>query len=923
MFAIGPVAFLTPWLLLGLLFLPVLWWLLRAIPPRPARRAFPGVRLLLGLSDPERMPERTPLWLLLLRVAAVAAAILAFAEPVLNRQDHAPGAGPLLVVMDGGWSSAPNWAERQKRAREFLLGAAANGRTAALMLLTDRIPAGGRITWRDPKQEVERTAVVRPKPWQPDRAGFGDWIAGLGDEEFETIWLTDGLDHGGAEALVTALAERGPVSVVLTSGPFPALKSVRLKDGKLVATYLRPEAGQAATVAVNALGPDPNGVERILGRGEAVIEPEAKTTEVEIDMPIEARNRVSRLEIAGVHSAGAVLLADDAVRRRKVALIAGRKPEEGEELVSPLFYLRKALEPSAEIIEAPLAETLHAAPDVLILADVGTMTEKESEAVKDWVDRGGLLLRFAGPRLARSGVGQLNDDPLLPVRLRAGGRSIGGAMSWGEPKRLTDFRPESPFSGLPVPGDVEIAKQVMAQPDPDLPSRVLATLEDGTPLVTGRKLGDGQVVLFHVTANAEWSNLPLSGLFVQMLERLAVSARGTAPGAVELAGRKWRPERVLTGFGELEKTDALPVVAGEDLVEFRPGPETPPGLYRSGSRQVAFNALGPGDVLEPLGNLPPGVEIITDGPQPEAALKPLLLALALVLLAADVFATIALSGRLARGVTAALVPVLVFFMPAPDAVAQSGDGTAILAANNTVLAYVETGDRRTDRMSLAGLRGLTRTLNRRTAVEPVEPVGVSLETDELALFPFLYWPVNDAQRMPSEAAYARLNDYLRTGGMILFDTQDAGLGASSGADTPNRRMLRKIAAPLDIPPLEPIPPDHVLTRTFYLLKGFPGRHARGTVWVEASPDAKEVEGLPFRNLNDGVTPVIFGSNDWAAAWAIGSDGEFLYPVGRGRGGERQREMALRFGVNLIMYVLTGNYKSDQVHVPALLERLGQ
>jgi hypothetical protein len=116
----------------------------------------------------------------------------------------------------------------------------------------------------------------------------------------------------------------------------------------------------------------------------------------------------------------------------------------------------------------------------------------------------------------------------------------------------------------------------------------------------------------------------------------------------------------------------------------------------------------------------------------------------------------------------------------------------------------------------------------------------------------------------------------------------------------------------------------VLTRTFYLLQEFPGRYQEGVLWVEAAPpDVALEEGMPFRNLNDGVTPVVIGGNDWAAAWATDSAGVPMLPVGRGFAGERQREIAYRFGINLIMHVLTGNYKSDQVHVPALLERLGQ
>ncbi len=177
------------------------------------------------------------------------------------------------------------------------------------------------------------------------------------------------------------------------------------------------------------------------------------------------------------------------------------------------------------------------------------------------------------------------------------------------------------------------------------------------------------------------------------------------------------------------------------------------------------------------------------------------------------------------------------------------------------------------------------------------------------------------QPTPSSEAYGRLNRYLRGGGMIVFDTRDADLGGF-GSSSPASARLRDLAAPLDIPPLEPLPDDHVMTRSFYLLQDYPGRYASREVWVEASPAVEQLEGMPFRVLNDGVTPVVIGANDWAAAWAVDASGRPLLPVGRGFAGERQREIAFRFGVNLVMHVLSGNYKSDQVHVPALLDRLG-
>ena len=597
------------------------------------------------------------------------------------------------------------------------------------------------------------------------------------------------------------------------------------------------------------------------------------------------------------------------------------------QLLSPTHFLRQALEPVAELVEGGLSDVLLANPDVIVLADVARLSAAETEGVLEWLDKGGLLLRFAGPRLAASDVSRIDEDPLMPVRLREGGRSVGGAMSWGEPKLLADFPEGSPFHGLVVPPDVTVSAQVLAQPDPDLSARTIAALADGTPLVTRKEVGGGQVVLVHVTANAEWSTLPLSGLFVQMLERLAVSTRAGASDGSDLVGQVWVPDVLLDGFGVERDAGEVGGIAGEDLaaaITAGPGAAVPPGLYTGTERQVALNAVGAETVLAaaawPLGTVVEGLE----GAR-EQALKGAFLAGALVLLTVDILAALWLSGKLAGLVRATAVVLAVALLGSGEVRAQATaaqDERAMLATQAVVLAHVLTGDPGVDADAEAGLRGLGDQLWLRTSVEPDLPLGVDLEVDELAFYPFLYWPVTVSQPLPSTEAYANLNKYLRTGGMILFDTRDADI--AGGGATPEAQALQRLAAGLDIPPLEPMPADHVLTRTFYLLQDFPGRYTGRTLWVEAAPpDAEQAEGMPFRNLNDGVTPVIFGGNDWARAWATDDNGVPLYPVGRGYAGEQQRELAYRFGINVVMHVLTGNYKSDQVHVPALLERLGQ
>lgn len=920
MWSLGPIGFASPWLLLGLITLPILWILLRAVPPAPIKRNFPGVALLLGLQDDESQSDRTPWWLLLLRLLAIAAIIIGFAGPVLNPQTRTAGDGPLLIVADATWADARDWGARSDRIALMLDEATRDGRTAAVVTLTD-LPE--TLTFQAADAIAQTLPNVQPNAWEPDADALQTWVETLSGP-FDTYWLSDGLARDSRETLLDELESFGTVTVFQTPRQTFGLHPARFDEGNIVISATRTPVGNAYDMVVNAIGLDPNGVERQLATVDLNFAAGDGAAETELVLPPELRNRVTRFEIAGNRSAAAVSLADDGLKRREVALISGAGDREGLDLLDPLYYLREALEPTADLIDGTVEDILLANPDVIVLADVATLAGSESDAVLAWVEQGGMLLRFAGPRLAASDVGRAQEDPLLPVRLRDGGRTVGGAMSWGEPKSLAPFTEGSPFFGLRTPEDVTINSQVMAQPDPTLADRVIAQLADGTPLVTRKTEGEGQVVLVHVTANAEWSSLPLSGLFVQMLERLAVSTRPSSPDIETLEGTTWLPEDVLNAYGQLEDGATLPGVAGELLAAPTPSVDLQPGVYAGPDQRIAVNVIGPETTLAtaqwPARIVVEGLEVLR-----ETALKGWLLGAALALLLIDTIASLAVGGRL-RGPRADVATALLlgFAMTLSPTHSQAQDDEfAIAATADVVLGYVLTGDDDTDEVSEAGLRGLSQTLFRRTSIEPAAPMGIDLERDELAFFPFLYWPITPDQSLPSREAYGKLNRYLRSGGMILFDTQDADT-ARFGSASPEGRKLQAIARTLDIPAIEPIPQDHVLTRTFYLLQDFPGRYNSRDIWVEAAaPDAELVDGMPFRNLNDGVTPVVIGGNDWARAWAVDQYGDRMFPVGRGQAGEKQREIALRFGVNLIMHVLTGNYKSDQVHVPDLLERLGQ
>jgi hypothetical protein len=362
----------------------------------------------------------------------------------------------------------------------------------------------------------------------------------------------------------------------------------------------------------------------------------------------------------------------------------------------------------------------------------------------------------------------------------------------------------------------------------------------------------------------------------------------------------------------------------------------PPGFYGPPETLLAVNTLSATDRLSPLdvSALAHATQEIYRKTEPQDLRGPILLA-ALGLFLLDTLIVLWLGGGLARlvprfaraGATAALLflSALAFtLLPGGAADAQVRD--APRSALETKLAYVLTGDRDVDSISKSGLGGLTLFLAQRTALEAGEPIGLDIARDELAFYPLIYWPIVPGAPRPSEGTLKRIDAYMKQGGTVLFDTRDAVLtppGTGGEAHGPGMVELRKILTSLDIPELEPVPRDHVVTKTFYLLRDFPGRFNSGQLWVEALPsaaDEDEGERRPARG-GDGVSSIIITSNDFAGAWAIQPDGQPSLPMVEGE--PRQRELAFRAGVNIVMYTLTGNYKADQVHVPALLERLGQ
>lgn len=905
MFSLGPLAFAQPWALVALIALPAIWWLLRLTPPLPKRVVFPPIRLLFGIVTERETSARTPWWLLLLRLLLAALIIIAASRPLWNAEAEIGGGGPVLLVVDNGWASAGRWETRRDVGVAIADRAVRSGRQ--VILLTTAPPVDGSAITVDalaPGEARGEVSKLIPVPWPTDRGqaaqAVADWAEGFNGIA-DIRWLSDGLDGPGADVLAERLSPLGPVTIYGAGDtPVTILRPPSATPEGLTMSLER-SVPQLETQTVEVRGLDRDG--RVQAVAEVEFAPDELIAEATLEGPAEILNRIERVQIGSGEHAGSVVLLDQRWRRRPVGIADVDGAATVQPLLSNTYYVERALEGTTTIHRGTLEELFQQPMSVLIVPDGLEFTAPQVAVIEEWVAKGGVLVRFAGPSLARR-TGELvpgaEPEPLLPVTLRGGDRIIGGAMSWRQPMGLMPFPEASPFAGLSAPRDVLVNRQVLAQPAPDLAQKTWARLSDGTPLVTADQRDQGWIVLFHTAPNTSWSTLPLSGVFVEMMRRLSALGRG-----VKNAGDTppLPPYRILNAFGQLNEPAAnvQPIDAGAIDTELV-SEQHPPGIYGTEDYRRAFNLT---QALPPLKMLPAGSDWTRASYEKPAEQDMtgwlFLAALALFLIDMAAGLWVRAGGRAIRPATSAAAVLLVVFAVSHPAVAD--EKFALENSLETRLAYLETGNARVDDTSLRGLVGLTTMLARRTAAELGPPQGVEPGIDDLTFFPMIYWPVTPDYEIDNVASLA-VKEYLKNGGTILFDTQDRGGGAQAHA-------LRELAVRLDLPPLVPVEAGHVLTRSFYLMDDFPGRYAGAGIWVERAGE----------RVNDGVSPVVAGSNDWASAWAMDAAQRPMYPVVPG--GERQREMAFRFGINLVMYVLTGNYKADQVHLPAIMKRLGQ
>ena len=924
------LSFYHPLYLISLLFLPFIYFLIKLTPPPPRVILFPPINILKKFVPAEKTPKNSPLLLLIVRLLLGGAIITALAGPYYQISDKVIiNNQPLLIVVDDSWSSAQDWDQRKNFIQNLIHEAELQSVPTYIYAASDN-NISQFIDYATTRNKIK---ILTPKPYVPNYSEAINIIREFtkSHENCHIVWLAPALAHPDAGEFITSLeSDKKKTPNISIYANHNDVKILRNPINQKEAIHIDIENyNQSLNSPIEIIASDFYGNTLFQQHFDQKFQVKDK---IIIKAPLELRNKVSHLRINNQHTAGSVALLDDRSRRPRIGIFAQSKDNSTQPLLSAYYFLSKALNPFTDIVIpnsgsiTPIDDLLSQNITTLILSDVGLLTESDEHAVAKFLTDGGSLIRFSGPNLAAKA------DDLLPVKLRPASRNLGGAISWEKPKKIAQFEHSSPFYEFSIPDDILISRQLLAEPTNDLNDKTWVRLEDGTPLVTAERRGKGILVFFHISADTSWSNLPISGLFIDMLNKLSlysfISDEMKKNDVTEINNSSQlslRAVKLLDGYGNFlpGPIDSAPSISLNNS-GFTDSNNLP-GFYLDGSITRAVQPISKNEILSKLDDIIKNKTINTLDDISRYDLSGVFLLLSVLLFLVD---TLLSTPKSYLSINIFKFPKLILFImillpPNDEAYATSSPSdqlpskemTSILTSR---LANVLTGDNSIDASAYDGLKHLTNELRARTSYEPGDPIGLDLNKDDLSLYPLIYWPIYASMPQPNEKVIQKLATFMRSGGTVIFDTRNGDSHSNVIGESQESSWLRLLLQQLDVPVVEHVPRDHVITKTYYLINKIQGSTETCDSWVEKTfMDVADERRNNVIQSTDNVSSLIITSCNLASAWSRFSRENTFSNIKD----THNLELAMRSGINIVMYTLTGNYKSDQVHKRRIIERL--
>ena len=934
--------------LFALIGLIGIWYILKTMKPKPQKIYFPPTDTLLEKKETIINPKSIPWWLLIIRLLFIVMLVLFATLPFIKNSNESLKGGDknTLILIDNSWASENIWDDIKDRAQWALSQIQEqNGQAIILPLIIEP----DQQIYLNPRQEPTIFLnTLSPRPIEANAQSIISMLEKIKASGFEAeniVYVGSDLEirDGKLETILAPFENRNIFQASLAKYSSFQIISAENRSSQMVVEGIKLKNTLLPTLNLH------NEDSIILASTAAFLNDEKKAFngyeywQARFEIPAELRNQASYVAIANLSNASATFLLNGQEKILRVRYLSSHHSSP-QALLKGSHYLKTALNDQIIWDETTDLSGLSAQKlyddkiNILILDDIILDAAKIKE-ITQWIDQGGSLIRFAGNLSAD------NPDPLSPLALRKGKREFGGTISLQGDKKLILGLEQTPFETIDLKESISINTQLLSSPNiSGDPYETWGYLDDFSPVITAKNLGDGLLIYFQITSTPEWSNLPLSPLFPEILNKLINLSKTKTS---DLAKRSTdinedergllEPKFIVSAKGQLLPAPPQVAALTYNQRDKAPSLQTPPGLYAKGYPYNLYSTNRLPQIRKPWGT---ATILSKIDHEKSMLLTPYLLIIIALLFLLDTIGTAYDKGRIRlmkRQKTHNFIACF-FIMGLTCLILTHGSQAQeenlnfekfAEALKSDQLAYIEGPDSGVNRIAKAGITGLSNILAERTSFEPAAPVAIDLNQSDLSLYPFIYWPITNDTPIPNSSAIRRLKSYLDRGGLLVLDSRDQNERAlsASAQNLPLRtQLIKEILYALSIPPLRAVSQDHVVSRSYYLLEQFPGRMNGGDLFITANAttavSSQSAEATEEEHSNiysgDGISPVLVTSNDFAGAWAMVQN-EPILPVFPG--GNEQREYAFRTGVNIAMYALTGNYKIDQVHTKAILERL--
>jgi|GEM_PF-6796739 len=920
------LSFISPQILWCLFLLPLLWLVFKAIPPQPKMLNLPTARFLVGLETENAASDKLPWWLKLLRVILFAAIIIAAAAPYIKpHEDISIKGESLAIIFENSWAAAPHSDAQKDRALSLIALAEQQKKTILLIKTIADHEKQSRITLTTPSEARSMVEHIKLYPWKANHVSLLQDLKDNTDKlkAAKTFhWLGHGYDDGDLQSNIAYINKLGKVDYYKPDDNDTALAIKRALNAEGRESH--------KSIQIDGAFNDNKKALRITAKDQfnnvlsfLTLKDIKNNSDTDISAlwdGIEMQDIAPSYLQAGTfkHAASVRYISANIIKQRVgIATANNTINREESPLIQSLYYLSKAVEGKAPYNIAPIDNLITWKATLIIIPENYALSANDTQTLTDWVENGGTLLRFPPDANIKQ-----QSKTMMPVELLDDERNIAGRLDWQDPLTLGAIPEDSPLSGIAEDKTLEIKRQILATPAMSNTAASWALASDGTPLITAKDLGSGRIVLIHTQAKPGWSNLPLTGFFINTLHRIIDISTGARISidrntalSTDLENASFTPYKVINANGDLiAPPNELNAQTLQNIQSKPLSHSLWPGIYRSKNAEIIVNL---GDKINAIRTIYPQQLKASIKPyikERNVNLLPYFIALIICLILAEWLSVAILTGftpmfkkTTAKPLSTLLLIGLSCLVFSSAALAQTDEGSdEAQRANSLNLAYIKSNNPIIDSMAEKGLRYVANALEGRTALYDVKVMGVSLASDELAFYPVLYWPFTSAALRDEE--YAALNKYMNSGGMLFIDMRN-GRKISQTLYNKNSELI-KLGNHLSVPLLSPLPENHVLRKSYYLLstENIAGRYRTGDIWIDLGNSAskntpKEAQDSQY------VARLLIGANDWIGLWS--DENADIY----------EREKALRFAINLIMYALTGTYKQDQVHTKAILERL--